>query len=195
MEPVAGIILAAGSSARMGQPKQFLLLQGKPMLQHVIDAAEQSKLSPLIVVTGAHGAHIAEALHLERSVVAHNPDHASGNMSSLAVGVDAAPEAAAYVVIMGDQPTVDPLVIEQMVRLWDHRQPWASITEYEDRIGHPFLLSRDAVATATTSLVPKRLWGLLTTEESDRVVRLVAPGRAPIDVNTPEDYERLIAES
>jgi molybdenum cofactor cytidylyltransferase len=192
MSSVAGVVLAAGSSQRMGQPKQLLSFRDKPMLQHVIDTTQESDLAPIVIVTGAHELEITEAIQTGRCVVVHNPDHASGNMSSLSIGVTAAPEATAYVVVMGDQPTLNPLSIEHMVRLWGDERPWAAVTEYTDRIGHPFLLSRDAIATAIASPVPKRLWRLLTAEASDRVVRLPATGSAPIDVNTPADYRRLI---
>jgi molybdenum cofactor cytidylyltransferase len=104
VQRIVGIILAAGSAQRMGEPKQLMVYRDKPLLQHVIDAAEASALDEVILVTGASADVVEAATRLTRAVAVRNPDPDRGNMSSLAVGAAATADADGFVVLMGDQP-------------------------------------------------------------------------------------------
>lgn len=191
MEHIVGIILAAGSAQRMGEPKQLMVYRDKPLLQHVIDTAEASQLDQVIVVTGASADLVEESTHLTRAVAVRNPDPDRGNMSSLAVGAAAASDAGGFVLLMGDQPGLPMSIIEQMIALWRDQQPWGAVTEYRDRVAHPFLLSPAAVDEAFAVGGTKLLWKFLAEDDTGRVVRLTTADAAPIDVNTPEDFQRL----
>jgi len=188
---LVGVILAAGSAERMGEPKQLMIYHEKPLLQHVIDAAEVSQLDQVVVVTGASADLVEASIHLRTAVTVRNPEPDRGNMSSLAVGASAAPDADGFVLLMGDQPDLTTSVIEQMIALWRDRRPWGAVTEYNDRIAHPFLLSSAAVEEAVAAGGPKLLWRLLAEDDTGRVVRLATGDAAPIDVNTPDDFRRL----
>ncbi|MFV1960954.1 MAG: NTP transferase domain-containing protein [Acidimicrobiia bacterium] len=189
--PVAGIILAAGAALRMGEPKQLLLYRDKPLVQAVVDVAEASRLDEIVVVTGAYGDRVEAALRRGRATTVRNPDPTGGNMSSLEIGVGAAPDADAVVVLVGDQPGVDPEVVNGLINLWHGKRPWAAVTQYDDRVAYPFLLSDQALREAIEIGGPKLLWKLLAQDESPRVVRFRVATPAPLDVNTPEDFDRL----
>ena len=191
MEHIVGIILAAGSAQRMGEPKQLMVYRDKPILQHVIDAAEASQLEQVIVVTGTAADLVEESIRLTRAVAVRNPDPDRGNMSSLAVGAAAASDANGFVLLMGDQPDLPTSIIEQMIALWRNQEPWGAVTEYRDRVAHPFLLSPAALDEALAVGGTKLLWKFLAEDDTGRVVRLTTADAAPIDVNTPEDFQRL----
>ena len=76
------IILAAGQSARMGQPKQKLLYKGESLLQHVVHAALNSTCRPVIVILGAYADTISADIEGEPVVVIHNPNWEEGMASS-----------------------------------------------------------------------------------------------------------------
>lgn len=191
MTLIVGVILAAGFAQRMGEPKQLMIYHEKPLLQHVIDAAEASQLDQVIVVTGASADLVEASIRLTKGVAVRNPDPDRGNMSSLAVGAAAAPDADGFVLLMGDQPDLATSAIEQMIALWHDRRPWGAVTEYSDRIAHPFLLSSAALDEAEAAGGPKLLWRLLAEDDTGRVARLATGDAAPIDVNTPDDFRRL----
>ncbi|MEA3503452.1 MAG: nucleotidyltransferase family protein [Actinomycetota bacterium] len=128
-------------------------------------------------------------------VVVRNPDYRRGNMSSLLTATAADPQAEAFIIVPGDLPTIRSDVIDFMLDLWFEERPWAAVTEYRDRIAHPFLLSRTAVKSMEEMTGEKVLGRILIDSNDDRVVRLPAPQRAPRDVNTPEDYAELFEES
>jgi len=194
MSSVAGIILAGGAAERMGEAKQLLLHRGHPLLQHVVDVAEASQLEPIVVVTGAYGDDVEESLRLERATTTRNLDFRRGNMSSLETGAEAAPDAEALILLMGDHPQIRVEVVDQMVALWIDSRPWAAVAAYADRVAHPFLLSRSALDEATARGGRKLLWKLLAEDDTGRVVHVAVDHPAPIDVNTPADYERLTGE-
>ncbi len=192
---MAGVILAAGAAQRMGEPKQLLRYRDKPLVQAVVDVAEASRLDEIVVVTGAYGDSVEAALRLDRATSARNPEFTEGNMSSLEIGAAAVPEANAVMVLVSDQPGVDPAVINSLVDMWHTTRPWGVVTQYEDRVAYPFLLSRQALDEAVALGGPKLLWRLLAEDDSGKVVRLRVAGPAPLDVNTPEDFEQLTLES
>ena len=80
---IAGVVLAAGTSSRLGRPKQLLPLQGKPLTQHVIDATIAAGLDEVVVVLGHAAEEVEAGLELPppaRAVV--NPDYEAGQSSS-----------------------------------------------------------------------------------------------------------------
>jgi molybdenum cofactor cytidylyltransferase len=189
-----GIVLAAGESARMGQPKQLLPFEGTTLLNFVIAQAERSQLDDVVVVTGANAEQVEGTLNLTRSTVARNPDYRRGNMSSLATGAGVAPEAAAVMVLMGDMPGVGTEVMNQFVDLWHAEQPWAAVAAYRDGVAHPFMLSAAALEAAFELQQPKALWTYLVAEPAGGVRYVGIERTRPRDVDTPADYEALLAE-
>lgn len=189
---VAGIVVAAGAALRMGQTKQLLDIGGSPMLQHVIDVAEASTLDEVVVVLGSHAAQIEARISGQRSHLTVNPDYRRGNVSSLVCGAAAVPRAEAFVLLMGDQPEIRVSAVDRMTSLWRRDRPWGAVTRYRDRIGHPYLLSRDCFDAAARMGGSKVLWEMLAQDASGRVAHAEDDRMAPADINTPDDYRELM---
>ena len=191
---ITGIILAAGASERMGMPKLLLPFEDTTSLGATIATVEATRLDRVVVVTG-FGAEMVEAsIEARRSLIVTNPDYRRGNMSSLLVGVDADPDAAAFILVPGDQPGMRREVVNDMVTLWEERNPWAAVTDYRDRSGHPMLISAAAIEELRRFPGEKVLGRLFLDTGDARVERLAEPVDAPCDVNTPSDYERLLRD-
>lgn len=190
---IAGIVLAAGSSLRMGEPKQLLPYRGTTILNVVIATAEASRLDHVVVVTGANAAAIGDTLVTERAMVVHNEDFQRPNMVSVVVGSRAI-DADAFLTLPADMPGITTDVIDAVIERWLTESPWAALTEYRDRPGHPFLLSRAALAEAASVEGPKVLWRFLGYDDSGRVVKVAIDRPAPADVNTPDDYAELVGD-
>ena len=115
---LTGVVLAAGTSVRMGRPKQLLPLGDRCLLQRVVDAALASRLDEVIVVLGHRAEEIRAAIVLPgdgraRAVV--NPDFARGQSTSLQRGVRAADaRSQAVAVLLGDQPGVTAGLIDRV---------------------------------------------------------------------------------
>jgi molybdenum cofactor cytidylyltransferase len=190
---VSAVILAAGTSSRMGVTKQLLPLRGSPLLQHVVDRASQAGLEEVIVVLGHDAAAIRASLVLPsgaRTVV--NSDYASGQASSLRAGLAAAdPRATAALILLGDQPEVRPEAIRAVVERYEETGGPVVRARYGDEPGHPVLLDRSAWDELIARAAGDRGAGPVLQERPEWVVWAPIAGAPPNEVDTPEDFERL----
>lgn len=115
---VAGIVLAAGESRRMGKFKLLLPWRGRPVLDHVLRAVRASDLLHRVLVLGHQAAAIRDALDLDGFTVRENPNYVEGQSTSMRVGLQAAPpECTAFLFLLGDQPALTPAFINGMAAL------------------------------------------------------------------------------
>lgn len=145
MSDVAALILAAGRGTRFGaSPKMLAMLDGKPLLRHVAEAALASSARPVLVVTGHRADEIARALDGLDLVIVRNPDHADGLSTSLKAGFAALPPGTqAAIVLLGDMPRVPLSLIDALAAEWrEADRPAALVPTYAGRRGNPVLLSR-----------------------------------------------------
>jgi CTP:molybdopterin cytidylyltransferase MocA len=145
-DEVAAIVLAAGAGRRFGGAKQLALLDGRPLLTHVLDQASAvPALDPLIVVLGAHAEAIRAAIDFTGFEVVECPDWAEGQAASLRAGVAALGGAGRAVVLLGDMPYVTPQVIAGAL---DHHTRRHDVvrTTHHGRPTHPVVLGPRALA-------------------------------------------------
>jgi molybdenum cofactor cytidylyltransferase len=187
---ISGVILAAGTSSRLGRPKQLLELGGKPALQHAIDLAASAGLDEVVVVLGHEAPRIRAAVRLPpfgRAV--NNPNYASGQASSLRAGleaVDAGAEAA--VVLLGDQPGVDPRDIGAVLDAWRAGGGGVARAVYGGTPGHPVIIGREVFEAFASASGNDGGRAVLAGQEVT-VVEIDAP--APLDIDTWEQYEEV----
>lgn len=188
---IACLVLAAGSSRRLGRPKQLLAFRGRPLLEAALDTARACKVDHRLVALGGAAAEVRNRVDLSGFEVVENQAYGSGCSSSIAAAVPAlAPTTEVMVLLLGDQPCV---TVEAVHRLLVGRgdAPLA-VCRYDDGIGHPFAFGRDVLPDLGALHGDKAVWKLLEQRASD-VVEVVVPGIVPLDVDTQEDYEQLLA--
>lgn len=189
---VSGIVLAAGTSSRLGQPKQLLDLEGRPLLQHAIDAAEGAGFFDVLVVLGHRAGDVADAITISKGTrVVVNPDYAEGQATSLRAGLRAAdPKSRAAVVLLGDQPAVDAVNLRALVDTYERSEAPIVQAAYSGRPGHPVLFDRSLWADLEAIEGDKGARDLLK-NHPEWIVRVEFGGEVPKDLDTWEDYERL----
>ncbi|MCF8105591.1 MAG: nucleotidyltransferase family protein, partial [Desulfohalobiaceae bacterium] len=192
---VAGIILAAGRSARMGRTKQILPWQGSTILGEVMRQARLSCLNPLTVVLGHEAGRITREVDLKGARVAINPDFAKGQSSSLQAGLDQLPETVqAALFLLGDQPLVTAAVIDRLVREYFELGAAVVIPVCRGRRGNPVLIDRSLFSDLM------RLRGdtgarILFEKYADLVRELpVAEQGVLQDIDTWQDYQELYGQ-
>ena len=141
---VAGVVLAAGGSKRLGQPKQLLSWQGEPFISKIVKTGLEGGLTPLVVVTGAERELIEGALDNISIDFAYNPDWELGQAGSMKTGLKALPgDCDAVMFLLGDQPQISPLMIRQLIeRYYRNRKPITAPMVNGQR-GNPVLFSRE----------------------------------------------------
>ncbi len=113
---IAGIVLAAGESKRMGQPKQLLKVGATTMLNRVVDAALASKLDAVYVVVGHRAAEVKASLEHRGVAVVLNPEYAEGIGASVRAGLAAVGDAtSAAMFLLADQPFVSAALINRLI--------------------------------------------------------------------------------
>ncbi len=191
---VAGAILAAGASRRLGTAKQLLLLAGRPVLTHVIDAVAGTSLDPLLVVLGHAAGEIQAQVDISAVTVLINPAFADGQSASVKTAIRALPaDVDAVVFLLGDQPLVDPRVIELLIAAY-RNQPAAIVQpRYREGRGNPVLIARP-LFPELLNLTGDTGARTLLSRYPDRISLVDVPKfHRPEDLDTWEDYERLRA--
>lgn len=188
------IILAAGASRRMGQPKQLIAFKGKPLLQNIIDNSQACSFATYVLVLGAHSDEIQKAIDPGRFNVIINEDWEEGMASSIRKGVEGSleinEELEHILVLLSDQPFVSSELIFEMIE--SHRQHGKLITacKYEDTVGVPAIFPRPLFQELCT-LEGDRGAKVLINKYSDKLT-VVPFEKGIIDLDKPEDYRKLL---
>jgi molybdenum cofactor cytidylyltransferase len=190
----AGLVLAAGSSSRMGSPKQLLELGGRPLLEVVLAAVNASGLDEAVVVLGGAAERIQGEVDFGRARVVVNGDYATGMSSSLRAGLHSlGPKVERVVVILGDQPAITAELLDRLLALQAGSGLPAAALSFDGMLHPPVVMER-SLWPGLESLEGDVGCRRLIRAQPDLVAALPAPaaGHHPIDVDTPEDYGRLL---
>jgi len=191
---VTGVILAAGFSRRLGRPKQLLEYRGKPLLQWAIDAALNAKLDEVLVILGEAAPMILPKVELGSARAVVNERAIEGQSASIAKAVLAAdPGRRGTLLMLGDQPALMSGDLDLVIAAFDGRVDAISMISWQGDPRSPVVFGRgydeELIAlTGDTGARPliRRHWSNVRFVEIDRPV--------PLDVDTEEDYKRLIGE-
>ena len=187
---VGAVILAAGLSSRMGQPKVLLPWEHGTILEHILHQLMLSRLREVVVVTGHNADAVARAASTYDVGAVHNPDYARGEMlSSLQTGLRALPtNVSAALVVLGDQPHVQPAVITALLAAYAEGKGDIIIPSFERRRGHPLLIDRRywPELLAQTEGAPRDV----INRYADRIYHVEVNTDSILrDVDTPADYD------
>ncbi|MCV6980803.1 nucleotidyltransferase family protein [Mycolicibacterium pulveris] len=188
---VTGMVLAAGTSRRLGgTPKQLLKLGDTTVLGATLAVARSCPFDQLIVTLGAAADAVRKSVVLDGIDIVLADDHAAGCSSSLRAALPwVDPRADGVVLMLGDQPRLTRRTVTKLIACG--RGAPIAVCRY-DGIGHPFWLSRNMFGELSELHGDKGVWRMIESGAHD-VRRVRIDGAVPLDVDTWDDYERLLA--
>ena len=140
---VSAVVLAAGASRRMGQPKPLGKLGRKTILQHVLANLRASRVDEIVVVLGHKASQIASTLKGTGCKVVVNPQCTRGMSTSIRRGLSAVDSRARAVLIaLGDQPYIPPGIIDLLLRKYGEQSRQIVVPTYRGQRGHPVIFGR-----------------------------------------------------
>ncbi len=188
---VTGLVLAAGGSRRLGRPKQLLPYGGGTLLGHAVAVARACPFDQLVVAIGGAAEEVREAVDLRGADVVVNEGYGEGCSSSIAAALGALDSRCDVMVLMlGDQPGVTPGVVQTL--LAGRGEAPVAVCRYEDGPGHPIAFARAVFPALADLHGDKGVWRLLDRHRGD-VREVPVAGGIPLDVDTQEDYEAVLA--
>lgn len=181
------VVLSGGKSSRLGSPKQLLEINGKPLLEHIVDVALNAALGPVVVVTGAYAAQMPAV----PTAVVHNKDWEEGMASSIRTGVQYMQvhhvDLHGLIIVVSDQPYLSTTILQALVETQQKENVVAVAARYNNQMGTPVWFHRS-------------LWGELLQLKGDvgakKILRPLTNkiGFVPFeegiyDLDTMEDYQ------
>jgi len=186
---VSGLVLAAGRSARLGRPKQLLAYRGRTLLDAALDTARACRFDELIVAIGGAADEVRAVVDLSGCRVVDNVHHTAGCSSSIVAALAEVDERAdGLVLLLGDQPDVPVASVDALRAA--AAAPIA-VCRYDDGRGHPFWFARSTFADLARLHGDKGVWKLIGSGRWP-VTDVRVDGRIPLDVDTRDDYTRLV---
>ena len=188
------IILAAGNSSRMGEPKQLMMYKNKTFLQHIIGEAKSANLEPVICVTGYQSELITKSITGMGVSIIYNQQWRDGMGTGIAAGIKQLllSDVDSVILAVSDQPHVSSDLFSSMLALKDQSGKRIVACSYAGTLGTPVLFDKDYF---------NQLKSLSGNQGAKNIVKLNIPDVCPIefekgriDIDTKEDYENLISE-
>lgn len=197
---IVAVILAAGTSSRLGRPKQLLQLGEQTVIEHVVDRVLVSSVDHVLVVLG-HGADAIEAVLQGRDIaIVRNPEYRDGQGTSLVAGIKAAQDLFdvspdqrnAVVMMLVDQPSTRSTVIDRVISVWSESDAPIALARYGTHRSHPVIFDERVLPELLEVTGDEGARSILR-RYGDKVVE-VDSGEAdlPPDIDTEEAYRHMV---
>jgi len=193
---VSAVVLAAGTSSRMGRAKQLLSLGESTVLAQTLTLVQSAALHEIVLVLGASAEAIRRQLPSPQELkIVVNQAYQQGMASSLRAGLSAVdPNSDAALIVLGDQPFIRSQTIDRIIEEYRRSRAQIVIPVHQGRRGNPVLLDRSVFAEVmalegdigSRAVFANHLNGIAKVEVEDVGILL--------DLDEPGDYERLKAK-
>jgi molybdenum cofactor cytidylyltransferase len=188
------IILAAGNSTRMGEPKQLMMYKNKTFLQHIIEEAKNASLDPVICVVGYQSELVTKSISGTGASIVYNNQWPEGMGSGIAAGIKQLllSDADSVILSVSDQPYISSDLFRTMAEWKDKSGKGIVACTYAGTLGTPVLFTKDYF---------DRLISLNGDLGAKSIVKMNLPDVCPVefekgivDIDTKQDYKKLISE-
>ena len=178
----------------MGRPKQLLPYNGKSLLAHPVDTANDADANPVIVVVGANAALMEKDINEKKVHVTENTEWNEGMASSVRCGIKTllqiAPGSDAAIIMVCDQPFVSPALLNELIAEQKNTGKSIVTSQYENAIGPPALFHKTVFPELLALKGDAGARKIIEKSETD--VATVSFAKGEIDIDTESDYKALL---
>jgi molybdenum cofactor cytidylyltransferase len=191
---ISALLLAAGASRRFGAHKLLAPLGGRPLVRWTVEGALASSVDRVLVVLGRDAQAVGRALAGLPVRLVPNPRYAKGMSTSLRCGVAALdPATEAVVVLLGDQPLPSPSLIDTLIAALRESDLPIVVPVYHGERGNPVVF-RASLFPELLAVTGDQGARQVIARHPERVLAVAFPFAPPPDVDTVDDYRRLLRE-
>jgi len=188
---ISAIVLAAGTSSRMGEPKPLLDVGGRPLLERVLTTVRGSHVEDIVVVLGHAADRVRERISLDGARTVVNAEYAKGMSTSIRAGIRAADaRAEGFLIVLGDQPFVSSATLDALIAHRDGSRAEILIPTFDGKRGNPVLVDR-SLSAEMQSITGDQGCRAIFGRHPEHILEV--PVRDPgilIDLDTPEQIAR-----
>jgi len=195
---ISAILLAAGSSRRMGESNKLLLRIGETqILQKSLDALMQANVDEVILVTGYENTVVSQSiLHQDTFTLVYNELHKTGMTSSIQCGLKAVSEEAdAYMICLGDMPMLTSTDINVLVEKWNNQlnnKQKILRPVHKERFGNPVIFSSSYKQAILDHKAPEGCKEIIALNKDQVIPCEMTNDHIFRDIDTPEDYQQFL---
>jgi molybdenum cofactor cytidylyltransferase len=191
---ISAIIISAGSSGRMGQPKALLAIKGKTFLRNIVDTMYKSGFEDVIIVLGSESEKIQNTISWFKGKIVINQDWKQGQLSSIITGLNNVDQTqySAALIWPVDHPCVSPKLLLELVKKFDKGSHKIIVPKYGERRGHPVIIAGSLFEEI--KFAPKDI-GMKSVIHShpEEVCEVKTTDQGVItNVDTPEEYQKWV---
>jgi CTP:molybdopterin cytidylyltransferase MocA len=188
--PISAVLLAAGLSRRMGQPKQLLPLGNKTVIRHCLDNLVAAGIKNVVVVVGRGGSEILDSMKDLPVQIVFNENPESEMAESVRIGLSALTQSSSGVLVhLSDHPLVSSGTLKSIVQCHLETPDKIIIPQYKGKRGHPSLFPKPVIDEVFNGL---NLRDIITRDSSRIRILSVDDEGVILDMDTREDYEKIL---
>jgi len=191
----AVVIVAAGESKRLGTPKQLLPYQGDTLLNRLIANLKQATDFPVFLIVGASSEKIISAISDTTISIAHNENWREGMASSIRLGIQVAqkniPNLAGILLVVCDQPFIAVPNIQALIKLQQNTDLPIAASYYANTLGTPALFHKTVFPDLLQLSGDVGAKNII--QQRGKEVAKLHFEEGLVDIDTPEDYQQLLA--
>lgn len=189
---ICAVILAAGESRRMGQPKLLLPLGDKTIIESVLENVIASKVDKILVVLGSNQKMMEKTIKNFPIEITINPRFSTGMLSSVICGFEALPaKTQGVLVVLGDQPSISSIIINDLISQYQKTKKGIIVPVYQGRRGHPILIDKKYKRKIHNLNSNIGLRELIHNHPEDILEVKIPHSTILQDIDTPDDYQKV----
>jgi molybdenum cofactor cytidylyltransferase len=192
---IVAVVLSAGESSRMGQPKALLPIDGQTFIEKIVAALKQTKVGKIIVILG-HNARELEAKisHLPVRILI-NSDYKQGQLSSLQLAVrylQADSDCDGMLVHLVDHPYLAPALVEEMIRRFYETKKRIIVPKFHGKRGHPVIFSNALFDEILSAPMEEGAKAVVNAHRAETLEIETEEEGIAVDIDTPELYQQHV---